>query len=81
MYACVTFFTRRCQETPLMMLGPRVQGQLQIQLHQTLYQSKGVLCISWCQSGYCFPAKPWELVFNKVVAVVYSYPARAARAG
>ena len=48
---------------------------------QTLYQSKGVLCISWCQSGYCFPAKPWKLVFNKVVAVVYSYPARAARAG
>ena len=27
--------------------------------------------ISWCQSGYCFPAKPWELVFNKVIAVVY----------
>ena len=23
------------------------------------------------QSGYCFPAKPWELVFNKAVAVVY----------
>ena len=27
--------------------------------------------ITWYQSGYCFPAKPWELVFNKVIAVVY----------